>query len=95
MDTQELVETIKMWNDFYREMQDDGKNVNQEDVKKWQENMFKIISVLNIPEHIRLTPAEKNLNKVMEIAKTKDTTKLQEVYNLLSEVENYFRDAVV
>ncbi|MCX8092957.1 MAG: hypothetical protein N3E50_02170 [Candidatus Goldbacteria bacterium] len=84
-----------MWNNFYREMQDNDKNVPQEDIKKWQENMFKIISVINIPEHVRMTPAEKNLRKVMEIAKTKDKTRLHEIYNLLLEVENYFKDSLV
>lgn len=95
MDMQELVETIKMWNDFYREMQNNNKNFTDEEIKKWQENMLKIISVINIPEHVRLTPAEKNIKAVLELSTTKDVSKLQEIYNLLSEVENYFKDALV
>lgn len=95
MDTQDLFETIKMWNDFYREMQNNRNDVALEDAKKWQENMFKIISLINIPDSVRLTPAEKNLQTVIEIAKAKDGNKLQEIYSLLSEVENYFKDALV
>ncbi len=96
MDTQELVETIKMWNDFYREMKENNKApIPPDDIKKWNENMFKIISLINIPESVRLTPVEKNLVKVVEIAKSKDEKRLEEAYNLLSELENYFKDAVV
>jgi len=96
MDTQELVETIKMWDDFYKEMKENNKEqLPPDDIKKWNENMFKIISLINIPDSVRMTPAEKNLVKVVEIAKSKDENRLEEVYGLLSEVENYFKDALV
>lgn len=93
MDTQELVETIKMWNEFYKDMQ--YNNNTPEELKKWKENMFKIISVINIPEAVLNTPAEKNLQIVVNLAKSKDENKLEEIYNLLKEVENYFKDVLV
>jgi|DewCreStandDraft_4_1066084.scaffolds.fasta_scaffold07875_7 uncharacterized membrane protein len=94
MDTQDLVDTIKMWNEFYKEMQNNLKEISSEDLKKWQENMFKIISLITIPDSVKSTPAENNLNKVIELIKTKDNNKLEEIFNLLVEVENYLKDTV-
>jgi len=94
MDTQDLVDTIKMWNEFYKEMQNNLKEISSEDLKKWQENMFKIISLITIPDSVKSTPAENNLNKVIELIKTKDNNKLEEIFNLLVEVEDYLKDAV-
>ncbi|MBP7792394.1 MAG: hypothetical protein KA120_04965 [Candidatus Goldbacteria bacterium] len=95
MDTQDVVEIIKMWNNFYVEMQKSNGNVSPEDLKKWKESMLKIASLITIPDSVRATSAEKNLQVVIEITQTRDENKLEEIYKLLSEVENFFKDAFV
>ncbi|HDQ25278.1 MAG TPA: hypothetical protein ENN43_00835 [bacterium] len=92
MDTQELVEVIKTWVDTYRETVEAG-NDRQND-PKWRDNMIKFASVIMVPESLKDTPAQKILEAVIAKAKEKKSERVEEIYSLLCDVENYLNDSL-
>jgi len=97
LDTQEFLDTVKIWTDSYRETRDPDKEhtvgESPEEIK-WEESMLKIAAVLLPAESIKGTPAMEKINMVKDIASKKDRSKLQEIYKLLHEVEEYLKSSL-
>lgn len=98
MDTQDFVESVKIWTEVFRQNRDpvlDYPPSTDPEEKKWEENMLKIASVLTPADSIEGTPAEKKVIDAVEFAKSRDTSKLKQVYILLDEVEQYLKESLV
>ena len=51
--------------------------------------MLKIAAALGICDSLAGTPAEKKIETAVQMAKTKDRSKLQDIYSIICEVERY------
>lgn len=92
MDTQDFLDVLKTWTDSYRDARGEEALVPRESddsAAKWEDNMMKIISVISPADSLIGTPAHEMVKQAVGIAKLKDRTKLNKVYELLNEVEKY------
>ncbi len=98
MDAGYLLEIISTWRDIYQSISvsvDKEKSKEDEEFhKKWNSGMLKVIAALEIIDDIASSPVEKHFVKAIENAKTKDTKKLDDIYVLLGEVEEYLKKKV-
>jgi hypothetical protein len=98
LDTQEFMDTLKTWTDIYRQNRepvlDYPPSVDPEE-KKWEENMIRIAAVITAADSLEGTPAEKKIQAAAGFAKSRDMTKLKEIYTLFNEVEDYLKESLV
>ncbi len=94
MDTQDFLETVKLWAESYREERDPEKDyppAENPDKKRWEENMIKIAAIISPADSIEGTPALEKVNEAVKMAKEKDPSKLKKIYENLHEVEEYLK----
>jgi len=98
MDINYLLEIITTWRNIYESI---SVSVDKEDTKedeefhkKWNTGMLKVIAALTVIDDIAHSPVEKHFIKAIEDAKLKDTRKLDDIYVLLGEVEEYLKKKV-
>jgi hypothetical protein len=92
------MDTIKTWTDIFRQNRDpvlDYPPSTDPEEKKWEENMMRIAAVITAADSLEGTPAEKKIKTAAEFAKSKDRTKLKEIYTMFSEVESYLKESLV
>ncbi len=98
MDANYLLEIITTWRDIYQSI---SVSVDKERTKedeefhiKWNAGMLKVIAALETIDDIACSPVEKHFIKAIENARTRDTKKLDDIYVLLGEVEEYLKKKV-
>ena len=98
MDASYLLEIISTWRDIYESISvsvDKERSKEDEEFhRKWNFGMLKVIAALETIDDIACSPVEKHFVKAIEDAKTKDTKKLDDIYVLLGEVEDYLKKKV-
>ena len=94
----DLLETIQTWREIYSRISVPEKTrtySNDTYDQKCLYGMLKVVSGLGVIEEIKNTPVEKHLQKAVEDGKAKDIERLDDIYVLLGEVENYIREKMV
>lgn len=98
MDLNYLLEIIQTWRNIYQSISVSvDKEISKEDEefhKKWNMGMLKVIAALEIIDDIAGSPVEKHFLKAIEDAKMKNTQKLNDIFVLLGEVEDYLKKKV-
>lgn len=91
-----LLEIISTWRNIYQSISvsiDKEKTKEDEEFhKKWNRGMLKVVASLQMIDDIVKTPVEKHFLKAIENAKMNDTKKLDDIYVLLGEVEDYLKN---
>lgn len=95
MDGNYLLEIISTWRDIYQSISisiDKEKSKEDEEFhRKWNKGMLKVVAALEVIDDIAQSPVEKHFVKAIENAKMNDTKKLDDIYVLLGEVEDYLK----
>ncbi|MCX8092959.1 MAG: hypothetical protein N3E50_02180 [Candidatus Goldbacteria bacterium] len=95
MDASYLLEIITTWRDIYESISisvDKERSKEDEEFhKKWNVGMLKVIAALELIDDIAGSPVEKHFVRAIENARTKDIKKLDDIYVLLGEVEDYLK----
>jgi len=98
MFTEDLLETIQTWRNIYSKISVPEKMRNfSNDAydQKCLYGMLKVVSGLGLIDEIKNTPVEKHFQKAVEDGKTMDINRLDDIYVLLGEVENYIMEKLV
>jgi hypothetical protein len=98
VDTQDLVDTLKTWTNIYRQNRDpvlDYPPSKDPDELKWEEDMLRIAAVIFPADSITGTPAFGKIDAAGSIARSKDRSKLKDIYILYHEVEEYLKESLV
>jgi hypothetical protein len=95
IDTQDFMDNIKSWLEIYRDSRDPSliypPAVKESDVK-WEMGMLKIASSFGMCDSLINTPAQKKVEIAILLAKTKDRSKIHDIYNIISDVDKYLGD---
>ena len=84
MKSYDLLENITVWTSIYRDSTDSDKVSD-----KWKNGMLRVISVLQPCEELDMTPFKARLESAIDFAKTKDTSKIQEIFLIMDELEKH------
>ncbi len=93
MNKEDFLEVISTWNSIYL-----SNHLAYEIQKKesfepeWKKRMLRVISVLYVTDEIKDTPVESMVNKAIRYAKNSDSSKIQEVHELLYTVEKFINE---
>ena len=97
MDTQDFVEAVKMWVEIYRENRLPGLEyppAKDPEIIKWEKNMLRIAAVISPPEALHGTPAYPKIQEAVRAASTGNQSCLKEVYENLSQVDEYLKENI-
>jgi len=97
LDTQDFLETVKLWTETYREERDPDKDYSpaeEPEEKKWEINMMKIAAIISPADSVRGTPALEKVNEAVKLAKEKDPSKLKKIYENLHSVEGFLKSSL-
>ncbi len=98
MDTQDFLDTLKTWTEIYRQNRDpmlDYPASKDQEEAKWEENMLRIAAVISPADSLHDTPALKQVETAVGIARSKDRSKLKQIYDSLYTVESYLKESLV
>ncbi len=97
MDTQDFLDNIKSWLDFYRDVRipdlEYPPAVTPDDIK-WEDGMMKVASAFGVCDSLAGTPAEKKMQQAVEMAKSKERSKLKDIYDIITQVEKYLGESI-
>lgn len=91
----DLLETIKTWRSIYTSISTPDHSSNSKDQvfhDKWMLGMLKVVGSLGVIEEIKNTPVEKHMKKAVDDGRSRDISRLDDIYVLLGEVERYIGD---
>lgn len=92
MDTQDFLDNIKSWLEFYRDVRipdlEYPPATKDSDIR-WENGMLKVAAAFTPCDSLLGTPAEKLVQKAAVMAKENKGTYLKEIYDILVQVEKY------
>jgi hypothetical protein len=94
----ELLETIVTWRTIYESIsapEMSRGHSHEQFHNKWNLGMLKVAGSLGIVDELKNTPVEKHMMKAVEDGKSKDVSRLDDIYVLFGEVEKYIKEKVL
>jgi|GEM_PF-1260636 hypothetical protein len=92
MDTQDFLDNINSWLEFYRDVRDPDliypPAVRPDDIK-WEESMLRIASSFKICDSLFGTPAQKKVEQAIRLAQSGDKSRVKDIYDIFFEVERF------
>jgi hypothetical protein len=95
MDTQDFLDNINSWLDFYRDVRDPEliypPAVRPDDIK-WEDSMLRIAASFKICDSLTGTPAQKKVEQAISLALSGDRMRIKDIYDIFIAVARFLGD---
>lgn len=97
MDTQEFLDNINSWIEFYSDVRDPElvyPASSKPDEIKWEESMLKIAASFKICDSLAATPAQHKIEQAVALAVSRNRSSLKDIYDIFVDVAKYLGENI-